>query len=203
MKLTMKSILLLVGLFAIHMPSFAELNPDIFIDKNAQAMVQVITSKQALYYSDPESFQKEINIIFEPMVDFRRVGASVMGKQFYMQASKEQRLKFISVFKKSLLDTYASTLAQWGDQTIETKFIKREFFNTTEDVNQLLITSNNIYPVTYKVRKNKMGGWLVINIIVNGVNLGLTFRNQFRALATEYDNDIDEIINNWISDASL
>jgi phospholipid transport system substrate-binding protein len=199
----MKSILLLVGLFAIHMPSFAELNPDIFIDKNAQAMVQVITSKQALYYSDPESFQKEINIIFEPMVDFRRVGASVMGKQFYMQASKEQRLKFISVFKKSLLDTYASTLAQWGDQTIETKFIKREFFNTTEDVNQLLITSNNIYPVTYKVRKNKMGGWLVINIIVNGVNLGLTFRNQFRALATEYDNDIDEIINNWISDASL
>jgi len=203
MKLTMKSILLLVGLFAIHMPSFAELNPDIFIDKNAQAMVQVITSKQALYYSDPESFQKEINIIFEPMVDFRRVGASVMGKQFYMQASKEQRLKFISVFKKSLLDTYASTLAQWGDQTIETKFIKRDFFNTTEDVNQLLITSNNIYPVTYKVRKNKMGGWLVINIIVNGVNLGLTFRNQFRALATEYDNDIDEIINNWISDASL
>ncbi len=203
MKLTMKSILLLVGLFAIHMPSFAELNPDIFIDKNAQAMVQVITSKQALYYSDPESFQKEINIIFEPMVDFRRVGASVMGKQFYMQASKEQRLKFISVFKKSLLDTYSSTLAQWGDQTIETKFIKREFFNTTEDVNQLLITSNNIYPVTYKVRKNKMGGWLVINIIVNGVNLGLTFRNQFRALATEYDNDIDEIINNWISDASL
>ena len=203
MKLTMKSILLLVGLFAIHMPSFAELNPDIFIDKNAQAMVQVITSKQALYNSDPESFQKEINIIFEPMVDFRRVGASVMGKQFYMQASKEQRLKFISVFKKSLLDTYTSTLAQWGDQTIETKFIKREFFNTTEDVNQLLITSNNIYPVTYKVRKNKMGGWLVINIIVNGVNLGLTFRNQFRALATEYDNDIDEIINNWISDASL
>ena len=203
MKLTMKSILLLVGLFAIHMPSFAELNPDIFIDKNAQAMVQVITSKQALYNSDPESFQKEINIIFEPMVDFRRVGASIMGKQFYMQASKEQRLKFISVFKKSLLDTYTSTLAQWGDQTIETKFIKREFFNTTEDVNQLLITSNNIYPVTYKVRKNKMGGWLIINIIVNGVNLGLTFRNQFRALATEYDNDIDEIINNWISDASL
>ena len=48
-----------------------------------------------------------------------------------------------------------------------------------------------------------MGGWLIINIIVNGVNLGLTFRNQFRALATEYDNDIDEIINNWISDASL
>ena len=55
MKLTMKSILLLVGLFAIHIPSFAELNPDIFIDKNAQAMVQVITSKQALYYSDPET----------------------------------------------------------------------------------------------------------------------------------------------------
>ena len=34
------------------------------------------------------------------------------------------------LFKKSLLDTYTSTLAQWGDQTIETKFIKREFFSS-------------------------------------------------------------------------
>ena len=39
--------------------------------------------------------------------------------------------------------------------------------------------------------------------LVNGVNLGLTFRNQFQALATEYENDIDEIIAHWTSDANL
>ncbi|MBT3851933.1 MAG: ABC transporter substrate-binding protein, partial [Gammaproteobacteria bacterium] len=41
------------------------------------------------------------------------------------------------------------------------------------------------------------------NIIVNGVNLGLTFRNQFQALAAEHDGDIEKIIRHWTSDANL
>jgi len=137
------------------------------------------------------------------MVDFRRVGASVMGKKYYIAATKDQRVRFISVFKTSLLDTYSSTLAQWGDQTIKTDFSEKVIFKKTEDVNQSLITSNNIYPITYKVRNDGKGNWLIINIIVNGVNLGLTFRNQFQALALEHNENIDEIINHWTSDANL
>ncbi|KRO98745.1 MAG: toluene tolerance protein, partial [SAR86 cluster bacterium BACL1 MAG-120823-bin87] len=138
-----------------------------------------------------------------PMVDFRRVGASVMGKKFYLAATKDQRQQFIATFRTSLLDTYSSTLAQWGDQTIETIYPDSLAFDQTEDVHQNLITSNNIYPITYKVRSDGEGNWLIINIIVNGVNLGLTFRNQFQALASEHDNDINEIINHWTSDANL
>ena len=61
----------------------------------------------------------------------------------------------------------------------------------------------DIYPITYKVRKDKNENWLIINIIVNGVNLGLTFRNQFQALAAEHDGDIEKIIRHWTSDANL
>ena len=203
MKVTMKSILILVGLIGLPVFTVAQSNPDNFLDDRAQAMVNVITSNQSLYISDPEQFKSKINTIFEPMVDFRRVGASVMGKKYYISATKDQRLRFISVFKTSLLDTYSSTLAQWGDQTIETKFSKKVVFNNTEDVHQSLITSNNIYPITYKVRNDGMDNWLIINIIVNGVNLGLTFRNQFQALASEHNENIDEIINNWTSNANL
>ena len=203
MKVTMKSILILAGLISLPFFSIAQSNPDNFIDDQAQAMVNIIRTNQNLYLSDPEQFKSKINTIFEPMVDFRRVGASVMGIKYYRAATKEQRLRFISVFKASLLDTYSSTLAQWGDQTIETKYSQKVVFNKNEDVNQSLITSNNIYPITYKVRNDGMGNWLIINIIVDGVNLGLIFRNRFRALALEHDENIDDIINNWTSDANL
>jgi phospholipid transport system substrate-binding protein len=203
MNLTMKSILVLVALVALPVFTTAQSNPDNFLDDRAQEMVNVIVTNQSLYASDPVKFKTKINTIFEPMVDFRRVGASVMGKKYYKAATKDQRLRFISVFKTSLLDTYSSTLAQWGDQTIKTNFSKKIVFNKTEDVNQSLVTSNNIYPITYKVRNDGKGNWLIINIIVNGVNLGLTFRNQFQALALEHNEDIDEIINNWISDADF
>ena len=203
MKVTMKSILILLGLILLPILTIAQSNPENFIDDRAQEMVNVIRSNKSLYSSNPEQFKAKINFIFEPMVDFRRVGASVMGKKYYRASTKDQRLRFISAFKTSLLDTYSSTLAQWGDQTIDTHFSQKTVFAKTEDVNQSLVASNSIYPITYKVRDDGKGNWLIINIIVNGVNLGLTFRNQFQALALEHNENIDDIIDNWITDADL
>ena len=180
----------------------SEINPQNFIDSNAQSIVQIIINNQDLFESDPDLFKKKIKDVFEPMVDFRRVSASVMGKENYLKSSTRQRSQFIEVFKTSLLDTYASTLAQWGDQEIVTNFSNKTTFEKIEDVNQELLTESNSYPITYKVRKSGEG-WKIINIIVNGVNLGLTFRNQFRALSEEFNGDIDKVILNWTSDANI
>tara|TARA_B100001027_G_scaffold203202_1_gene164443 strand:+ start:1230 stop:1844 length:615 start_codon:yes stop_codon:yes gene_type:complete len=203
MNPSFKSIKVFLAIFCIHMSLVGESNPHEFIDSQAQKMVSIIINNQELFAKDPELFKDKISMIFEPMVDFRRVGASVMGKKYYLASSKSQRLKFIQAFKDSLLDTYTSTLAQWGDQRIVTVFPEVSEIKQTEDVKQNLITASNIYPITYKVRKNKSGDWLIINIIVNGVNLGLTFRNQFQALAKEHNENIDEIIKHWTSDADL
>tara|TARA_B110000008_G_scaffold101516_1_gene104331 strand:+ start:48 stop:662 length:615 start_codon:yes stop_codon:yes gene_type:complete len=203
MKTTLKSLAFFLGILCFQINVASASNPQQFIDSQAQEMVSIIRNNQELYAKDPELFKDKINEVFEPMVDFRRVGASVMGKKYYLAASASQRLQFIQSFKTSLLDTYSSTLAQWGDQKIITIFPEVSEFKRTEDVQQNLITSSNIYPITYKVRKDKNGNWLIINIIVNGVNLGLTFRNQFQALAKEHNENIDEIIEHWTSDANL
>ena len=203
MNTTLKSLAFLFGILCFPINVDSASNPHQFVDSQAQEMVSVIRNNQDLYAKDPELFKDKINVVFEPMVDFRRVGASVMGKKYYLAASSSQRLQFIQSFKTSLLDTYSSTLAQWGDQKIVTIFPEVSEFERTEDVQQNLITSSNIYPITYKVRKDKNGNWLIINIIVNGVNLGLTFRNQFQALGKEHNENIDEIITHWTSDANL
>jgi phospholipid transport system substrate-binding protein len=183
----------------------AETNPHQFIDEKSQEMVNVIVTNSDLFESDPTAFKQKVKDIFEPMVDFRRVGAMVMGRTFYNNASFEQRNEFIEVFKSSLLDTYAETLAQWGDQKIETIWPddSTEELPAVVDVNQKLITSSNTYPITYKVRNNGSSGWQIVNIVINGVNLGLTFRNQFQALAFENNNDINAVIINWSADIDV
>ena len=52
-----------------------------------------------------------------------------------------------------------------------------------------------------KISAKEMKLAIIINIIINGVNLGATFRNQFRALADEHGGDVSLTINNWVSDA--
>lgn len=180
----------------------AEENPYIYIDKNAQLMVETLKNNKQLFADDRDLFEDKIKEIFEPMIDFRLIAASVMGKKYYFKATKDERAEFIEIFKDSLLDTYAETLAQWEDQVIETIFVEYDSEKTLKsiEVKQELNTGDSIYPILYKLRKTE-NGWAIINIIINGVNLGLTFRNQFRALADEHDENVTLTIKNWVSDA--
>ena len=177
-------------------------NPYNFIDSNAQIIDFTLIKNSELFETDRETYEQKIKDIFEPMIDFRRVAASVMGKKYYLLATKEQRAQFVEIFKDSLLDTYAETLAQWGDSTISTQF--QDDFSYKElktvEVKQTLDTGSSKYPISYKLRKDKEG-WKIINIIINGVNLGLTFRNQFQALAISNNEKIESTIDNWVSDA--
>ena len=192
--------LFLILFFALE--SFTDENPYVFIDNNAQKMVQVLTLEAALFETDRSLYEQKIKDIFEPMIDFRRVAASVMGKKYYLLASKGERSEFVLIFKDSLLDTYAETLAQWGDSTITTKFpdSKSNIYEKNVEVKQVLNTGSSKYPISYKLRRNEEG-WKIVNIIINGVNLGLTFRNQFQALAVTHNENIDLTLKNWVSDA--
>ena len=181
--------------------SYSEEDPFNFIDKNAQEMVEILTNESYLFESNRSLYEQKIKDIFEPMIDFRRVAASVMGKKYYLLATKDERSQFVEIFKDSLLDTYAETLAQWGDSTITTKFPLEELeLVKNVEVKQILDTGTSTYPISYKLRKSK-DGWKIINIIINGVNLGLTFRNQFQALALTHDENISLTLENWVSDA--
>ena len=176
------------------------LNPHKYIEVNAQKMVLILRNENHLFKTEPKVFKNKIKVIFEPMIDFNRVSASVMGKSSYLNASSEQRELFISVFKESLLDTYAETLAQWNDAIIETDHGYSGAGGKIISVRQYLKTSNEKYPIIYKLRKYKDGSHKIVNIIINGINLGQTFHNQFQSLALEFDNDIDLIILKWQSD---
>ena len=180
----------------------SEEDPFLFIDTNAQKMADVLIENVELFEMDRSLYEDKIKEIFEPMIDFRRVAASVMGKKYYLMATEDQRAEFVLIFKDSLLNTYAETLAQWGDSSISTVFPseKENSLRMNVEVKQILNTGTSQYPVSYKLRKNK-DGWKIVNIIINGVNLGLTFRNQFQALAVLHDENIEITLRNWVSDA--
>ena len=203
MLLLKRNLLVLFLFLSSSIYSDINKNPYELIDVKSQEMVIVLTTENELFITDPEMFKDKIKVIFEPLIDFNRVSASVMGKKYYLSATKEERAQFIEVFKISLLDTYAETLAQWGDAEIVTDFSYNERKNQIVSVKQNLLTTNNIYPIIYKLREYKNGTYKIVNIIINGINLGKTFHNQFQALAIEKNENISSIIAVWKSDAFI
>ena len=142
---------LLVLFLFLPFPIFSDINKNPFelIDIKSQEMVVVLTSENELFNTNPELFKNKIKNIFEPLIDFNRVSASVMGKKYYLIATKEERAEFIEVFKISLLDTYAETLAQWGDAEIITDFSYDEKKNKIISIKQNLLTTNNTVSYTH------------------------------------------------------
>ena len=67
MKRMKKVFILAFSLLFLVPANSGEINPETFIDSNAQSMVQVIVNNQDLFESDPDLFKKKIKDIFEPV----------------------------------------------------------------------------------------------------------------------------------------
>ena len=178
--------------------AYSESSSD-YVEKIHEDIVAVIIAKQGQYEEDPEEFINAISLSLQPLVDFKRISRNVMGK-YYKDANKTQIEKFNKVFKSTLLNSYSKTLAEFKDERIiVSKETKKSSKGNREKVFLQIFTSTKVYPATYDMYLNDQGKWKLINIVINGVNLGLTFRNQFYSLMKSESNVIDLVIEKWIT----
>ena len=177
---------------------FAESSSE-YVEKIHDDIVLVVREKQGIYEENPEEFIKAISFALQPLVDFKRISRNVMGR-YYKDANKEQVEKFNEVFKASLLETYSKTLAEFKDEEIlVSSEVKKSSKGNKEKVSLQIVTSTKVYPAVYDMYLNKEGQWKLINIVINGVNLGLTFRNQFYSLMEKEENNLDVVIEKWVT----
>ena len=186
-------------LFVLSFSSFlySEKIPEIheFIDKNAQYFLTVIKEEGSTYDNEPEKFKTRLKNIWEPMVDVGLVSRLILSKA-YAGATTAQIVAFEEQTKKLLLDTYVTTLLEFEDYTLETndeiKVNKR-----TYEVSVKFLSSSDSFITKFSVYKNKLGEYKIINIIIDGINLGLTFRNQFQDNLAKNNMDLDKAIETW------
>ena len=191
------SLLFFSSLFFFNQ-SFAESSSE-YVEKIHEDIVLVVRAKQDIYEENPEEFIKAISFALQPLVDFKRISRNVMGR-YYKDASKDQIEKFNKVFKSSLLETYSKTLAEFKDEEIlVSSEVKKSPKGNREKVSLQIVTSTKVYPAIYDMYLNKQGQWKLINIVINGVNLGLTFRNQFYSLMEKEGNNLDVVIEKWVT----
>jgi phospholipid transport system substrate-binding protein len=174
------------------------------VEQNVASMLQVYETEKVHFESDPQRFYRSMDDAISNIVDFKRIAARVMGK-YARLASKEQRGQFTQVFKDSLFNTYTKTLVESGKFKIN---VTKAELNSRSDARasvdmDVISDSGNVYPVTYSMYKNKEGQWLMENVIVFGVNVGLAFKDKFEAQYRASKGDITAVINGWTVDIEL
>lgn len=169
------------------------------VRNTTNAVLELIEQAQGYAKEDPERFYQEIEALLSQVVDFESFARSVMAVH-YRDATPEQRERFAESFKWGLVRTYSLALTDFSDGKVVVPDPDRPPRNPKRQTVKMEIhASNDVYPVLYSVTQEDDGSWVVRNLIVNGVNMGLTYRNQFNGAMNDpkYGGDMDEVINAW------
>lgn len=195
----MRTVLLATSLF------LSALLPNILIAEESRAGDLVLsTSHQVLDkmkeyreqgITDTAVLGKSLLSLLEPVVDFSSISKAVMGK-YYDSATTEQKKRFTPIFKETMARLYAKTLVKLEIDEMHLNSDQVDG-NKSKVAMEVKAADGNVYALNYSLRKNSADQWMVRNIIIDGINLGLTYRNQFYSAADQYEGDLDKVISGW------
>ncbi len=192
------TILITFILALLTAPSFAHAqdDPDTFLVNVSNQVLDVIKDNRESYSETPDILETALLEKLEPAVDFDAFSRGVMGS-YYKAATSEQRENFVAAFKATLIELYTQGLvsAQVEDIGIEDTNIRSPKSATV----MMVVTSKdqNSYKLQYSLRRRDDTPWKIRNIIVDGVNVGLTYRNQFKSAMETENGDLERVITIW------
>lgn len=188
------------GASAAAQPAAALPAPHQVVQQATREVLDRIVKDRPTFKKDPDHLYVIVEENLVPYVDFDRIARRVMAKHF-QKATPDQRARFMQVFKTSLIRAYGSALADYNDQKLAVLPPgKGDVEPTRASVNmEVTMRDGTVYPLTYSMYLNDAGAWKLENLVLNGINLGLTYRNNFAEMVQQYGGDIDKVIANWSS----
>lgn len=192
----------------VAVPSLAEDHPayELVHETTVQVMDIVMVADEYVD-EDPERYYSQVQALLDPLVDFRGFARKVMGpyasSKRYRSLDEADRVqltgqldRFTESMRSSLVRTYSKGLLAFGGSKIELEPPDGE--GRRVSLRQLVYADRSApYEVLYQMGQGKSGDWKLLNVIIESVNLGEVYRDQFLASAREHDGDLDAVIDSW------
>lgn len=180
-------------------PVVADTTPHQVVEEVTTELMKLVESKQNLIKQNPEKYFADVHAILDDAVNFQFIARAVMGS-YWKQASPEQQERFTETFKKDLVETYAKGMANFADLKIEVEPPQGDVPSSGKaTVVQKITSADKVNRVAYTLGKREGGQWQLINVVLDGVNLGKTLRSQFAQAMKENNGDLNSTIANWAS----
>ncbi len=188
----------------------SEMTPHGVVDKATRSVMTVVEEASEYADEDPERYYRQVQDILDPVIDFRGFARSVMGpyasRERYRSLDeagrarlRDQLDRFTEVMRTGLVRTYSKGLLAYGGSRIEVfDASAEELEQGRASVRQVIYSDQpEPYVLYYQMARNKAGEWQLRNVIIESVNLGEIYRNQFEAAARKHNGDLDAVIDSW------
>lgn len=156
-----------------------------------------IIADKAQLAKNPELLSQRIDKILTPVINFDDFSKKVMGK-YYRRATPDQRSRFVTVTRDTLLKTYSGSLLDLDPDKINVLPLGPQRSGDEVKVDVDFKTGDGA-PLNLNFYMEDYGNddWKLSNVVINNINFGLTFRKQFAVMMQQNRNNIDSAIDAW------
>jgi phospholipid transport system substrate-binding protein len=196
-----RGLLVLLAAFPLLTVAAPGQSPHDVVQGTTNELLGDLKSNKEQYKTNPQAFYDALNRILGPVVDADGISKSIMTVKYSRKATPEQMQRFQENFKRSLMQFYGNALLEYNNQGITVDPAKVDDGKRASV--GMKVTGNNgaVYPVQYTM-ENLDGEWKVRNVIVNGINIGKLFRDQFADAMQRNGNNLDKTIDGWAGEVA-
>ena len=185
----MKKIFILILFFTINLTNFNpaySISPDVFIQSTVNRASQVLSEN----ISKDEKISK-LKLIAKETVDIKGVGFYSLGAA-RKNLSNSQKEAYSELFENYFLKSFSSRLAEYTNPEIEVKDKKVLNGNYTIVTSILVGTSERPeVNIDWRVYTKNSDNPLIRDLIIEGLSLARTQKEEFASILNSNDNNID------------
>ena len=137
----------------------------------------------------------KLNNIAETNVDINGIGMYTLGK-YRKTLSEDQKIKYKKLFKSYFLKSFSSRLVDYSNPKISVVSEKKLNDNYTIDRTILQETSKNPQiKIDWRIYTKNPDNPLIRDLIIEGLSLARTQKEEFGSILNSNDNDINALFN--------
>ena len=163
--------------------------PTKVLGKTVDQVIEVLKDQSLKGEMKKEERIQKINSIVSKTFNFREMAKKSLDKYWSMRTVQEQK-DFEKLFRKLLEKTYTERIENYSDEKVNYKdeIIKGKYAMVKTTI---VNSQKKSIAVNYKM-KQFSNGWMVYDVVIDGVSLVKNYKNQFKEIIT--NNSYEELV---------
>ena len=187
----MRKIFFLALFFIIYLTKFNiahSISPDVFIQSTVNRASQILSKDIS-----KDEKMSQIKLIAKETVDIPGIGFYSLGSA-RKDLNENQKKTYSDLFENYFLKSFSSRLAEYTNPEIEVK--KKEVLNENYTIVNSILVSTAERPevnISWRVYTKNPDNPLIRDLIIEGLSLARTQKEEFSSILNSNDNDINAL----------
>ena len=152
------------------------------IKNTIKQMFVILNDEELKAPGKAEERRQQLEKVIGNRIAYDEMAKRSLGPQ-WAQLNEEERLEFVRLYAQLLRDTYSSRFDRYTDEKVE--FLQETLQGDYAEVRTRLTSSKFNLDVDYRMLQ-RAGDWRVYDIVVDGISLVHSYREQFTKIIRTY-----------------